>query len=116
MVQNRVCPGGIFQIVADMLEIMFKETGHQKFADKLTFRLAPAVAMATAVLIMVIPVSPTLGVADMSIGLLFFMAIAGIAVYTVLFGGWASNNKYSLLVAYVLLLQPFLMKCSWVSR
>ncbi|MDU8919563.1 NADH-quinone oxidoreductase subunit H, partial [Klebsiella pneumoniae] len=46
---------------------------------------------------MVIPVSPALGVADMSIGLLFFMAMAGIAVYAVLFGGWSSNNKYSLL-------------------
>ena len=95
---NRVGPFGIFQIVADMLKIMFKEDWTPKFADKLTFRLAPAVAMATAVLsFMVIPISPTLGVADMSIGLLFFMAMAGIAVYAVLFGGWASNNKYSLL-------------------
>ena len=95
---NRVGPFGMFQIVADMLKIMFKEDWTPKFADKLTFRLAPAVAMATAVLsFMVIPVSPSLGVADMSIGLLFFMAMAGIAVYAVLFGGWASNNKYSLL-------------------
>jgi hypothetical protein len=50
----------------------------------------------------------------MSIGLLFFMAMAGIAVYAVLFGGWSSNNKYHYLVVYVLLLKPFLMKCSWV--
>lgn len=95
---NRVGPGGMFQIVADMLKIMFKEDWTPKFADKLTFRLAPAVAMATAVMsFMVIPVSPYLGVADMSIGLLFFMAMAGIAVYAVLFGGWSSNNKYALL-------------------
>ncbi|WP_180131498.1 NADH-quinone oxidoreductase subunit NuoH [Acinetobacter sp. YH12072] len=95
---NRVGPGGMFQIVADMLKIMFKEDWTPKFADKLTFRMAPAVAMATAVLsFMVIPVSPYLGVADMSIGLLFFMAMAGIAVYAVLFGGWSSNNKYALL-------------------
>lgn len=45
---NRVGPGGMFQIVADMLKIMFKEDWTPKFADKLTFRLAPAVAMATA--------------------------------------------------------------------
>jgi len=78
---NRVGPGGMFQIVADMLKIMFKEDWTPKFADKLTFRLAPAVAMATAVLsFMVIPVSPTMGVADMNIGLLFFMAMAGVAV------------------------------------
>jgi len=94
---NRVGPGGMFQIVADAKGTN-EEDWTPKFADKLTFRLAPAVAMATAVLsFMVIPVSPTLGVADMSIGLLFFMAMAGIAVYAVLFGGWASNNKYSLL-------------------
>jgi NADH-quinone oxidoreductase subunit H len=48
---NRVGPGGMFQIVADMLKIMFKEDWTPKFADKLTFRLAPAVAMATAVLV-----------------------------------------------------------------
>lgn len=47
---NRVGPGGMFQIVADMLKIMFKEDWTPKFSDKLTFRLAPAVAMATAVL------------------------------------------------------------------
>ncbi len=53
---NRVGPGGMFQIVADMLKIMFKEDWTPKFADKLTFRMAPAVAMATAVLsFMVIP-------------------------------------------------------------
>lgn len=95
---NRVGPQGIFQIVADMLKIMFKEDWTPRFADKLIFRMAPAVAMATAVLsFMVIPISPSLGVADLSIGLLFFMAMAGLAVYAVLFGGWSSNNKYSLL-------------------
>ncbi|MFB2578011.1 NADH-quinone oxidoreductase subunit NuoH [Acinetobacter sp. c2-A9] len=95
---NRVGPFGIFQIVADMLKIMFKEDWTPKFADKLTFRMAPAIAMATALLsFMVIPMSPSIGVADMNIGLLFFMAMAGIAVYAVLFGGWSSNNKYALL-------------------
>ena len=97
---NRVGYFGSLQIVADMLKIMFKEDWTPKFADKLTFRLAPGVAMATAVLsFMVIPVSPYLGVADMNVGLLFFMAMAGIAVYAVLFGGWSSNNKYALLGA-----------------
>ncbi|GAB3047548.1 NADH-quinone oxidoreductase subunit NuoH [Acinetobacter apis] len=97
---NRVGPNGSLQIVADMLKIMFKEDWTPKFADKLAFRMAPAVAMATAVLsFMVIPVSPYLGAADLNIGLLFFMAMAGIAVYAVLLGGWASNNKYALLGA-----------------
>jgi len=111
---NRVGPFGSLQIVADMLKIMFKEDWTPKFADKLTFRLAPAVAMATAVLsYMVIPVSPFMGVADMSIGLLFFMAMAGIAVYAgcLVVGLRTTNMPY--LVRYVLLHKPFLMKCSW---
>ena len=91
---NRVGPFGIFQIVADMLKIMFKEDWLPQFSDKRIF----AIAMATALLsFAVIPISPTLGVADLSIGLLFFFGMAALAVYSVMFGGWASNNKYSLL-------------------
>lgn len=58
---NRVGPGGMFQIVADMLKIMFKEDWTPKFADKLTFRLAPAVAMATAVLVHGYSCKPCIG-------------------------------------------------------
>ena len=95
---NRVGPFGIFQIVADMLKIMFKEDWLPQFSDKRIFIMAPAIAMATALLsFAVIPISPTLGVADLSIGLLFFFGMAALAVYSVMFGGWASNNKYSLL-------------------
>lgn len=95
---NRVGPFGIFQIVADMLKMLFKEDVTPRFTDKLTFVLAPAVAMATALLsFIVIPISPTLGVADLDIGILFFFAMAGLAVYAVMFAGWSSNNKYSLL-------------------
>jgi len=95
---NRVGPFGIFQIVADMLKIMFKEDWLPQFSDKRIFIMAPAIAMATALLsFAVIPISPNLGVADLSIGLLFFFGMAALAVYSVMFGGWASNNKYSLL-------------------
>ncbi|MFZ3193096.1 MAG: NADH-quinone oxidoreductase subunit NuoH [Moraxellaceae bacterium] len=95
---NRVGPFGIFQIVADMLKLLFKEDWTPSFSDKRIFIMAPAIAMATALLsFAVIPISPSLGVADLSIGLLFFFAMAALAVYSVMFGGWASNNKYSLL-------------------
>jgi len=47
----------------------------------------------------VIPITPTWGVADLNVGLLFFFAMAGVNVYAVLFAGWASNNKFSLLGA-----------------
>lgn len=47
----------------------------------------------------IVPVSPGWVVADLNIGILFFLMMAGLAVYAVLFAGWSSNNKYSLLGA-----------------
>ncbi|MGH8493074.1 MAG: NADH-quinone oxidoreductase subunit NuoH [Moraxellaceae bacterium] len=96
---NRVGPYGIFQLAADMLKMFFKEDWTPPFADKLIFWLAPAVAMSALLLVMaVIPITPDWGVApDMNVGVLFFLAMAGIAVYAVLFGAWSSNNKYALL-------------------
>ena len=47
----------------------------------------------------IVPVSPTRAVSDLNIGILFFLMMAGTAVYAVLFAGWSSNNKYSLLGA-----------------
>lgn len=95
---NRVGWQGSLQLVADMLKIFFKEDWTPNFADKFMFTLAPAIAMFTALAsFAIIPLSPTLGVADWDIGLLFFFAMAGLAVYAVMFGGWASANKFSLL-------------------
>lgn len=95
---NRVGPYGMFQIVADMFKMFFKEDWTPPFADKLTFRLAPAIAMGTILLSMaVVPLTPTWGVIDLNIGLLFFFGMAGLAVYSVMFAAWSSNNKYALL-------------------
>ncbi|TWV82020.1 NADH-quinone oxidoreductase subunit NuoH [Moraxella sp. VT-16-12] len=95
---NRVGWQGSLQLVADMLKIFFKEDWTPNFADKRLFTLAPAIAMFTALAsFAIIPLSPTLGAADWDIGILFFFAMAGLAVYAVMFGGWASANKFSLL-------------------
>lgn len=95
---NRVGWQGSLQLVADMLKIFFKEDWTPEFADKKIFTLAPAIAMFTALAsFAIIPLSPTLGAADWNIGILFFFAMAGLAVYAVMFGGWASANKFSLL-------------------
>lgn len=97
---NRVGPLGLMQIAADMLKIFFKEDWIPPFADRTFFVLAPAIAMASLLLsFMVIPITPSWGVADLNIGILFFFAMAGINVYAVLFAGWASGNKYALLGA-----------------
>jgi NADH-quinone oxidoreductase subunit H len=97
---NRVGPFGSLQLVADMLKIFFKEDWIPPFADRTLFVLAPAIAMASLLLsFMIIPITPGWGVADLHIGLLFFLAMAGINVYAVLFGGWSSGNKYALIGA-----------------
>jgi NADH-quinone oxidoreductase subunit H len=95
---NRVGPFGLGQVIADMLKIFFKEDWMPPFVDKFTFILAPFISMALMLLgFAVIPLTPNWGVADANVALLFFLAIAGLAVYAVMLGGWASNSKYSLL-------------------
>ena len=96
---NRVGPFGLLQVVADMVKIFFKEDWVPPFVDKPTFIIAPMIAMGTLMLAFIlIPIAPGWGVApDLSIGVLFFFAIAGIEVYAVMLGGWSSNSKYSLL-------------------
>ena len=95
---NRVGPGGIFQLVADMIKMFFKEDWIPPFADRLIFVLAPMIAFSSFLIAFaIVPITPDWGVADLNIGFLFFFAIASLAVYAVLFAGWSSNNKYSLL-------------------
>ena len=95
---NRVGPFGAFQLGADMIKMFFKEDWTPPFADRMIFTLAPVIAMSSLLIaFVVIPITPTWGVADLNIGLLFFFAMAGITVYAVLFAGWSSNNKFALL-------------------
>lgn len=96
---NRVGPFGLLQVVADMIKIFFKEDWVPPFADKPVFLIAPAVAMITAMLALVlVPVAPGWGVApDLNVGVLLFFALASLEVYAAMLGGWSSNSKYALL-------------------
>jgi len=96
---NRVGPFGLLQVVADMIKIFFKEDWIPPFVDKPVFLMAPLLAMITAMLgFLLVPVAPGWGVApDLNIGVLLFLALAGLAVYAVMLGGWSSNSKYPLL-------------------
>ncbi len=95
---NRVGPFGLGQVLADSVKLFTKEDWTPPFADKPVFILAPAIIVATALLsFAVIPFAPGFVIADLNIGLLFFLAMSSLGVYSVVLGGWASNNKYSLL-------------------
>jgi NADH-quinone oxidoreductase subunit H len=96
---NRVGPFGVLQVVADMIKIFTKEDWIPPFADKPVFIMAPAVIMGTVLMsFAVIPFAPGVGVlGDFNIGLLFFLAMSSLGVYSVMLAGWSSNSKYSLL-------------------
>ncbi len=95
---NRLGPFGILQVAADLIKLFFKEDFIPPFADKAVFILAPALVAFTILLsFVVVPFAPGLSVIDLNIGLLFFLAMSSLAVYGVILGGYASNNKYALL-------------------
>ena len=95
---NRVGPFGLLQVMADTIKILSKEDWIPPFADRTVFVIAPAIVMTTVALsFAVVPVAPGIVIADLNIGLLFFLAMSSLGVYSVVLGGWASDNKYALL-------------------
>jgi len=120
---NRVGPFGLLQPIADGLKFLFKEEVIPGHVDKLLFVLAPAIAVGTATFAFaVVPFGPTTVPAPtvawptaatvaapwsyqfviapgVDIGILFVFAIGSLAVYGIILGGYASNNKYSFLGA-----------------
>jgi NADH-quinone oxidoreductase subunit H len=97
---NRAGPLGLLVVLADTIKLFFKEDWIPPFADKFVFVLAPAIVVITALLsFVVIPFAPGVIVADINIGILFFLAMSSMGAYSIILGGWASNNKYALLGA-----------------
>jgi NADH-quinone oxidoreductase subunit H len=98
---NRAGPKGLLQPIADAVKAMFKEEIIPDSVDKPVYLLAPILALIPALVIWaVIPVAKGVpAVADVSIGFLWILAIAGIESYGIILAGWSSNNNYSLLGA-----------------
>ncbi|MHA6247192.1 NADH-quinone oxidoreductase subunit NuoH [Pontibacter sp. CAU 1760] len=97
---NRAGPFGLLIVAADSIKLFFKEDWIPPFADKAVYVLAPAIVVVTVLMsFVVIPFAPGVVVADLNIGLLFFLAMSSMGAYSIILGGWASNNKYSLLGA-----------------
>ena len=106
---NRAGPFGIFQPLADGLKLFMKEEIIPIMSSKFLFILGPMLAMITAMLTSaVIPWGTTidiaghkvpLQIADINIGILYVFGVVSLGVYGIMIGGWASNNKFSLLAA-----------------
>ncbi|MDA8090405.1 MAG: NADH-quinone oxidoreductase subunit NuoH [Nitrospiraceae bacterium] len=97
---NRVGPMGVLQPLADVIKILAKEDWIPPFADKPVFILAPAIIVITVLLAFaIIPFTPGIAVANLNIGVLYFLAMSSLGVYSVALAGWSSANKYSLIGA-----------------
>lgn len=104
---NRVGPLGLGQPLADGIKLIFKEHFIPAGADRLIYWLAPAISMVAALFVYaIIPFGPEvqlfgwripLYLADVNVGILLILAASSIGVYGIILGGWAANNKFSLL-------------------
>lgn len=96
----RVGPHGLLQPIADALKLMMKEDIVPTAADRRVYNLAPVVFLVPCMLIFgTIPFAPGLGVADLNIGILFFLAVSSMEIVGLFMAGWGSNNKYAMLSA-----------------
>ena len=106
---NRAGPGGMFQPLADGLKMFMKEEIIPTDSNRFLFIAGPSLALLTALLgSAVIPWGPDLvfgewtiplQVADINVGVLYIFGIVSLGVYGLMIGGWASNNKFSLMGA-----------------
>jgi NADH-quinone oxidoreductase subunit H len=106
---NRAGPAGLFQPLADGLKLFMKEEIIPTSSSRMLFVLGPGLAMLTAMMTSaVVPWSShfdlfhrhiELQIADVNIGILYIFGVVSMGVYGVMIGGWASNNKFSLLAA-----------------
>jgi len=104
---NRVGPFGLFQPLADVIKLILKEDIVPAQADRPVFTLAPMISLVVAfAAFAVIPIGSQISIfgwnvpmrlADPNVGILYVFAVSELGVYGIVLGGWASNNKYSLL-------------------
>ena len=91
-------PHGVLQPIVEMLKFLQKEDISPERADRLVFKLAPFVVLASTFLLYVIlPAGPDLIIEDLDTGVFFAMAVSSMSVIGILMAGWASANKYALI-------------------
>lgn len=106
---NRAGPGGIFQPLADGVKFFMKEEVIPVLSNKFLFILGPSIAITASLMTgVVVPWGPDitlfgktypLQIVDIEIGILYVFAVVSVGIYGIMIGGWASNNKFSLMGA-----------------
>ncbi|QJC34244.1 NADH-quinone oxidoreductase subunit NuoH [Enterobacteriaceae endosymbiont of Donacia cinerea] len=95
---NRIGLYGCLQILADMIKILFKEDWTPNFSNKILFNIAPIIAFNSLLSVFaILPITPQLMISNLNIGILFFFMMASLSIYSILFAGLSSNNKYAIL-------------------
>ncbi len=98
---NRVGPWGIFQSFADLIKIFTKELITPTGTDWLPYNLAPVLAVAAVLAVWaVLPFTATFYGVNLSVGVLYVIALGAVGEMGVILAGWGSNNKYALLAAF----------------
>nr|QGW13058.1 NADH dehydrogenase subunit 1 [Equus caballus] len=95
---NIVGPYGLLQPIADALKLFIKEPLQPLTSSTSMFIIAPILAL-TLALTMWIPLPMPYPLINMNLGILFMLAMSSLAVYSILWSGWASNSKYALIGA-----------------
>lgn len=103
---NRVGKFGLLQSIADVLKLMTKEAITPANADKVVFFVAPILMVISVVgIVAVIPYGENFIPTDLSIGVLYVIAVSSLGTIAILMAGWGSNNKYALLGAFRVMAQ-----------
>nr|YP_009577682.1 NADH dehydrogenase subunit 1 [Elephantulus edwardii]QBG64585.1 NADH dehydrogenase subunit 1 [Elephantulus edwardii] len=95
---NIIGPYGLLQPIADAIKLFIKEPLYPTTSSVSLFIIAPILAL-TIALILWTPIPMPLSLMNMNLGVLFMLAMSSLAVYSILWSGWASNSKYALIGA-----------------
>jgi NADH-quinone oxidoreductase subunit H len=98
---NRAGPWGLFQPFADMIKIFIKEFITPRGADVVPFNIAPVLSVASVMMIWaVVPFAITIFGVDLSVAVLYVVAVGALGDLAIIMAGWSSNNKYAMMGAF----------------
>ncbi len=97
---NRVGPWGLLQTTADIVKLLTKENIRNADSDKIIFFLAPVLAfVAPFAAFVTVPIAEDIGFRDLNMGAVYIFALGSSVIFSVIWAGYGSNNRYALIGA-----------------